>query len=377
MTVSNQKNFGDLTSVSQEQNTIINPTNVIDKIISILPDIDPDSTRMVEWIWAERHRNGVSTYADNHTINDVTSDIMPKLQEEACKFFNNHYSSTRYFRGMMEDDGDKHISIYVVMVESDSGNIDVCAVGDKDKVTALMAFVRNVYNNEGIIETSKLEAFTSQGPLVNTNKMDITKIDEPHIEFYPWLEYESIEDLAEKFDKSKSNVLVILGDPGTGKSTIIRKLLFLIKREKIGMVDNASLLLDPALPTWLSKYQQDSIVVFEDADLFLGSRENGNTQMSMLLNMTNGLVQTNTKFIISTNLVTLKNVDPAILRSGRNFDILTARKLTAAEANHARTAVEKEPVEFDEKEKYTLSEALNCEDTAEVMRRRIKGVGFR
>lgn len=360
-----------------ENNNSINGVRVIDKIISILPDIDPDSTRMVEWVWAERHRCGFNTYADNYTINDVNEDVMPLLQKEAEKYFNVFYSSTRYFRGLIEDKDDKCVNFYLVMVESDTGNIDVCAVGDKDMVVTFMDFVRKAHSSENTIVVTKLEAFTSQGPMCSTNKIDISKIDVPHMDFYPWLEYESIEELGEKFLNSKANVLLLIGDPGTGKSTIIRKLLFILKPKHIGMVDNSGLLMDPALPTWLSKYQQDSVIVFEDADLFIGSRENGNTQMSMLLNMTNGVVQTNTKVIISTNLSTLKDVDPAILRSGRNFDILTARKLTAEEVNLARAAIDKEPVEFDEKEKYTLSEALNCESTAEVLRRRVKGAGFR
>lgn len=352
-------------------------TNVIDKVISILPDIDPDSTRMVEWVWAHRHRVCLNTYADNCSINDVEEGVMEKLQVEAKKLFDNYYASRRYFRALVEDETNECIDLYIVMVESESGNIDVCAVGDESKVKTFMEFARNVYTSEGIIEVSRLDAFTSQGPMVSTKKMTADEIDEPFMEFYPWLEYESIEELGEKFRDSKSNVLLLIGDPGTGKSTIIRKLLFLLDRGKIGMVDNSGLLMDPNLPTWLSKYQQDSTIVFEDADLFIGSRENGNTQMSMLLNMTNGVVQSNTKVIISTNLSTLKDVDPAILRSGRNFDILTSRKLSAEEANIARAAIGKDPVEFEEKEKYTLSEALNCEDTAEVLRRRVKGAGFR
>lgn len=358
-------------------NNVRTSTNVIDKVISILPDIDPDSTRMVEWIWAERHRFGVSTYADNFTINDVEEGIMKKLQDRAIGYFNGVYSSSRYFRGLIEDSADRYIDLYMVMVESESGNIDVCALGDESKVKEFMEFARGVYVAEGLIEVSKLDAFTSQGPLVSTRKMKLTDIDEPCMGFYPWLEYESIEELGEKYNNSKSNVLLLIGDPGTGKSTIIRKLLFLLDREKIGMVDNSGLLMDPNLPAWLTKYQQDSIVVFEDADLFIGSRENGNTQMSMLLNMTNGVVQSNTKVIISTNLSSLKDVDPAILRSGRNFDILSARKLTMEEANIARAAIGKDPVEFTEDGKYTLSEALNCESSEDISRRRIKGVGFR
>jgi ATP-dependent 26S proteasome regulatory subunit len=65
-------------------------------------------------------------------------------------------------------------------------------------------------------------------------------------------------------------------------------------------------------------------MVIEDADMFLKARSEGNTTMHKFLNVGDGLVTTrNKKLIFSTNLPSIRDIDPALIRPGRCFDIVT------------------------------------------------------
>ncbi|MBW6072289.1 hypothetical protein, partial [Pseudomonas aeruginosa] len=101
-------------------------------------------------------------------------------------------------------------------------------------------------------------------------------------------------------------------------------------------------------------------IITEDSDKMVAKREDGNSNMAGLLNATAGLVSTKTKIIISTNLPTLRDVDEALVRPGRAFDILTFKTLTAEQANDARIANGLEPVDFVGNN-FTLAEALNTD----------------
>ena len=82
--------------------------------------------------------------------------------------------------------------------------------------------------------------------------------------------------------------------------------------------------------------------------------------MAEILNATSGVVSdSHSKFILSTNLKDTDDIDPALMRPGRCFDILCFRDLTAAEATMIRQARGLEPVVYDASRKYKLAEVLN------------------
>lgn len=74
-------------------------------------------------------------------------------------------------------------------------------------------------------------------------------------------------------------------------------------------------------------------IVLEDIDYDLNSRKEGNTFMYKLLNSSDGIISSNNKkIILSTNLPSVKDVDEALLRPGRCFDVLKTRNLTRNES---------------------------------------------
>lgn len=122
-----------------------------------------------------------------------------------------------------------------------------------------------------------------------------------------------------------------------------------------------------------------SVIGIEDADTFVSTRDNQNYQMSALLNYIEGVIPTNNKLIISTNLETTNRVDPALLRVGRNFRVLEFRNLTHQEANKARKSTGMKAIKFlPEHKTLSLALALNYENVnaKHFKNHKRQGVGF-
>lgn len=127
---------------------------------------------------------------------------------------------------------------------------------------------------------------------------------------------------------------------------------------------------------WLEKAAVSGLTAIEDADNFVEAREKGNTAMSALLSLADGIIPIQAKLAISTNLASIKRVDPALIRPGRAFKILSFRLLTAEEAVRIRELDGLEPVEFDASRKYSLAEVLNYEAPLDLEERKRPRVGF-
>lgn len=150
-------------------------------------------------------------------------------------------------------------------------------------------------------------------------------------EHYPYMPKPA--KLLDDFMSSSANVLVLIGPPGTGKSTYLRAMLSDIGHSRsIYTAASAGVHKNPELLRVMKNSTSNSIFVFEDSDILISSRSDGNHQMSEILNITDGITTSNRKFIFSTNLPDLSKVDKALLRPGRCFGAYGFRKLTAAEA---------------------------------------------
>ena len=99
-------------------------------------------------------------------------------------------------------------------------------------------------------------------------------------------------------------------------------------------------------------------MIIEDCDLMLKARSDGNSLMHRFLNMSDGLVSTKSKkLIFSTNLPSVKNVDPALMRPGRCFDVIEFDKLNLEQAVKLANKFD---LEIDEnKDSWTIAEVFN------------------
>jgi ATP-dependent 26S proteasome regulatory subunit len=138
----------------------------------------------------------------------------------------------------------------------------------------------------------------------------------------------------EDFNNDKASILLLMGPPGTGKSTFIKHYIRKFGERAMLTHDEALLSSDGFLVRFLVNNDRNLLIV-EDADLMLKSRNfAGNKIMSKLLNISDGVISLvkEKKIILTTNLSQLKDVDDAIVRPGRCFDIINFRKLDLKEA---------------------------------------------
>lgn len=217
----------------------------------------------------------------------------------------------------------------------------------------------NDIENEFDVVTSYVEwVYNSDGSSVN---VPLNRDRLPIAEMYPFLNGESLESYYDRYMNSSANILLLIGPPGTGKTTFIRGLL--AHRSCSAIVTYDTNLLDK--DGFFARFIEDDaeVLVLEDSDAFLKSRSDGNTMMHRFLNVGDGLVTTKgKKMIFSTNLPSIRDIDSALVRPGRCFDIVTFEALDVQQAN---TLANKLGVTLPvrgrgkETQKYSIAEVFN------------------
>jgi hypothetical protein len=196
----------------------------------------------------------------------------------------------------------------------------------------------------------------------------------PVSEMYPFLGGESIEEYYDRYMDSSASILLLIGPPGTGKTTFIRGLLHHTERNAMVTYDEKILERDYVF----SRFIEDDVgvMVIEDADNFLKSRSDGNTMMHRFLNVGDGLISMRgKKLIFSTNLPSIRDVDSALVRPGRCFDVVTFDNYSLEQA---KTLAKKLDITLEEKENksdtYSLAEVFFKQRNANP--KQIKKMGF-
>ena len=128
------------------------------------------------------------------------------------------------------------------------------------------------------------------------------------------------KDITDFLNDLSSGLILLYGDPGTGKTSYIRHLISTVPKEYIIVPINiAERLGDPDLTTFITDHT-DSVFILEDCEKLLETREENpfNNAISTILNMADGLLSdiVNIKFICTFN-APITEIDPALLRKGR------------------------------------------------------------
>jgi len=249
------------------------------------------------------------------------------------------------------------------LIISDVGNSDIFNVN---------IFGRDIAMTEKVYQDFKKFEHVDDEIMVNFNTFSnvnnkITEYNNPLKactfnddipDYYPYL---NTDELFRQFTLSNENILVLSGAPGTGKTRATNLYIkWLIKNPDIcreykiydnaggdddeqsftvGYVKNEEILAHDGFWETITKFNP-ALVFLDDADFCLSSRKNEVTSsedfaknkfLGQLLSFTDGITKNRTKFIITTN-VDIDDIDTAILRKGRTFDILKLRNLTNQEA---------------------------------------------
>lgn len=233
-----------------------------------------------------------------------------------CLFVQNN-SSTGF---IVEENTNNFIKFDV-----NSNSTTVRAFGDAEFADDMIEIVESNFD----VVTSYIEwIYGADGNSVN---VPLNRDRLPVEEMYPFLKGESLNDYYDRYMESSANILLLIGPPGTGKTTFIRGLLAHRNCSAIVTYDAGILEKD----AFFAKFIEDDaeVMVLEDSDAFLKSRSDGNTMMHRFLNVGDGLVTTKgKKMIFSTNLPSVRDIDSALIRPGRCFDIVEFKPLSLFDA---------------------------------------------
>jgi len=179
-------------------------------------------------------------------------------------------------------------------------------------------------------------------------------------------------------DKHKSNLVILTGGPGTGKTSFIRYLTSKVRKNIIFISpDMVQEITDPSFIPFLIK-NSDAILIIEDGEPAVGKRDSGerSSAVSNLLNLTDGLLSDCLRISIVITLNTnQKNIDEALQRKGRmlmsyNFDKLCSKKTDKLLSKLGHNTINPDPMTLADIYFYANTNSSNIPVTR-------KQIGFR
>jgi ATP-dependent 26S proteasome regulatory subunit len=120
-------------------------------------------------------------------------------------------------------------------------------------------------------------------------------------------------------DSGRNGLVLLSGHPGTGKSTFIKMLSMKTDRKVIYLSSSsAEHLTNPEFLSFMMRHR-DSILLLEDAEKVLRSRdEQDNSAISNLLNITDGILGDCLNImVLATFNIDREKIDSALVRKGR------------------------------------------------------------
>jgi hypothetical protein len=170
-------------------------------------------------------------------------------------------------------------------------------------------------------------------------------------------------------------IVLLHGDPGTGKTSYLRYLTTTLNKKVIFFPPNlAESITHPNLITILIE-NPNSILVIEDAEnVLLDRNHNDKSAVSALLNLSDGLLSDCLGIqIVCTFNTDVAEIDPALLRKGR---LITSYKFEALETDKAQRLSDKLGFTSQINSSMRLTDIYNQDETEQPAIEKIK-IGFK
>lgn len=260
------------------------------------------------------------------------------------------FNLTLIFNKQKRDASDTSSYYYanVLVYVSDVGIVEITVSGDNCCVELVNFSLKRHHDMIDYVEANitdvKLKSSFSM-VMVQGNSIDFEDLDIDILEFNPKNYSTAVVDQYDNILKQlnapgNGKLLIMQGPPGTGKSSLIRGLLHDLKDESSFIFLPTNMLTQIVTPSFLpalireSKSDKSIVLIIEDADDSLIERATDNLGViSTLLNMTSGLLgdSLNLRVIATTNM-RKSDIDPALTRSGRLFDLMEFEALDSDQA---------------------------------------------
>lgn len=176
--------------------------------------------------------------------------------------------------------------------------------------------------------------------------------------------------------KDVSGLTLLHGVPGTGKSTYIRFLINCVNKRIIFLPPKLAGNMDDPQITSLLTENPNTVFVIEDAEDLLVSRDSqNNSGISMLLNLTDGLLGASLgiQFICTFN-THLENIDKALLRKGRLTALYEFKPLSTTKSK--KLLEELGAINFIVSQPMTLAEIFYAGQQEFAYERKLNTIGF-
>jgi SpoVK/Ycf46/Vps4 family AAA+-type ATPase len=183
-----------------------------------------------------------------------------------------------------------------------------------------------------------------------------------------YIPYIDTDEMFKQFFGGDENILLLVGKSGTGKSKLTSLAIEYLASNKVNSsnrtvatISDANILLNDCFWYQIRDNNID-LVILDDFDFMLGSRDSEDTKhnkfLSKFLTFTDGVRKNKIKFIVTTNQE-YRDMDKAILRKGRLFDVLEMRELSLEEGLEIwKSEGITEPYPFDNS--VTIADLVYC-----------------
>lgn len=216
----------------------------------------------------------------------------------------------------------------LLWADMDDAMMDIKVTGDKDTIDHILYRINKAFDAAG-----SYVRWIYDPQYMESMNVSLSNKNQPFDEMYPFLGDESLADYYDRYMASDASILVLLGNPGLGKTSFIRGLLTHTNQNAMLTYHQKLLEQDSFFAEWF-KTHDHNILVIEDADTMLAPRSDGNQMMDRFLNLGDGLITIKgKKMIFTTNLPNVSSIDEALLRPGRCHDVIEFKNLTTEQAN--------------------------------------------